>query len=88
MSNCPHCGANWQGEPIPDDIAHHYAGTHWGREIGIDGGRLGIYDGVVAYLCPDCGETSPRNNSAWAAEMYEEYLAVTAHTQKEKKAND
>lgn len=51
---CPLCAADLRGDPIPEDIAHLYGGTHWSRLVGIDGGRLGIYDGVIAWKCPDC----------------------------------
>lgn len=33
--------------------------------IGIDGGYMGIYDGIVAFRCPDCGHECPRNKSEW-----------------------
>lgn len=77
MNNCPKCKSSWIGDKIPDDIAHNYYGTHWRREIGIDGGRMGIYDGVVAYRCPDCGEDFPRDNSKWALELFEKYKKLT-----------
>lgn len=49
--NCPHCGVSLLGDPIPDDIKEHYAGTHWKRELGIyDWDK----DRTVAYECPDC----------------------------------
>lgn len=68
---CPACGSNWDGGPIPKDIQHLYSPPHrWGREISIDGGALGIYDGVVAVQCPDCKKYFPRNRSRWACEMF------------------
>jgi len=80
MDNCPKCNASWIGGKIPDDIAHHYDGTHWRREIGIDGGYMGIYDGIVAYRCPDCGEEFPRSNAPWALEIFEKYKELTKAT--------
>lgn len=77
MDNCPKCKASWIGDKIPDDIAHHYSVTHWRREIGIDGGHLGVYDGIVALRCPDCGEEFPRNESMWALEMFRKYKELT-----------
>ena len=74
IDNCPKCKASFIGEPTPKDIVEHYAGTHWRKEIGIDGGRAGIYDGVVAYKCHECGHEFPCNDSAWAAEMFNKYL--------------
>ena len=53
MDNCPKCNSSWIGDKIPDDLAEHYTATHWRREIGIDGGLMGIYDGIVALRCPD-----------------------------------
>lgn len=73
MDNCPKCNTSFIGGPIPEDIAHHYSDTHWKREIGIDGGAMGVYDGIVAYHCPDCGHEFPRNDSKWALELFNEY---------------
>jgi predicted RNA-binding Zn-ribbon protein involved in translation (DUF1610 family) len=73
MDNCPKCGVSWIGEEIPKDIAHLYAATHWKRYIGIDGGLIGIYDGIVALRCPDCKEEFPRDNSDWAKDLFEAY---------------
>jgi hypothetical protein len=78
MDNCPKCKVSWIGEPIPEDIAHHYSGTHWRREIGIDGGMLGIYDGIVALKCPDCKNLFPQNDSEWAKSMFYEYLLAVS----------
>lgn len=75
MDNCPKCNANWIGNRIPDNIAEFYApATHWRREIGIDGDSFGVYDGLVAYRCPDCNEEVPRGSSVWALEMFEKYI--------------
>ena len=74
MKSCPACKSSWVGEKIPDDIAHLYSATHWGREIGIDGGYMGIYDGIVAVRCPDCGGEFPVSDGGWAKEMFEKYL--------------
>ena len=72
--NCPKCGMNFIGDPIPENIAEHYAGTHWHKEIGIDGSYMGIYDGLVAYMCPDCKHYFPRANTAWAKDIFEQFL--------------
>lgn len=77
MNNCPKCNTSWIGGEIPEDIRHYYSVTHWRREIGIDGGRLGIYDGIVAIRCPDCGEEFPRSNAPLALEMFEKYKELT-----------
>ncbi len=55
--NCPHCGVSLIGDPIPEDRRHHYSGTHWRREIGIEYPRK--YDGVWEWECPDCKGTWP-----------------------------
>lgn len=71
--NCPGCQSNWIGSPIPEKDQHLYGATHFQRQIGIDGGMIGVYDGIVAHRCPDCGEDFPRNDSGWAMEMFESY---------------
>ena len=76
MDNCPKCNANFIGDPIPADMVDSYAGTHWRREIGIDGEYMGIYDGIVAYQCPDCKEYLPRGTSSWALEMFDKFMGV------------
>ena len=71
---CPHCGANWDGADIPKESQQYYGGsTKFGRQIGIDGGYMGIYDGVVAWECPDCNKFSPRGDSEWAMELFERF---------------
>lgn len=77
MDNCPKCKSNWIGEEIPYSMRLFYGGTHWRREIGIDGGYMGIYDGIVAIRCPDCGEEFPRDNSKLAKKMFKEYKEKT-----------
>ena len=73
VDNCPKCGMNFIGDPIPEDIVEHYAGTHWRKEIGIDGQDLGIYDGIVAYMCPKCEHYFPRGSEPWAMEMFAKF---------------
>jgi len=55
---CPQCGADWQAEPIPEADRQHFGShTHFSR-------RIAVYDLdrdiTVAYRCPDCGHTTPR----------------------------
>lgn len=57
---CPHCDADLQGEPIPQEyIDKGYYGppetasTHYSRLIGVE--IRGAYDGVLFWQCPDCG---------------------------------
>lgn len=54
--SCPLCGADLQGEPIPEESQHLFGATHFSRKIGVyDINR----DRTVAYHCPDCkGEWS------------------------------
>lgn len=73
MNNCPKCNVSLQGDPIPKDLQDLYLASHYGRQIGIDGGYMGIYDGIVAIRCPDCDHEWPRDNSGWAKEMFEKY---------------
>lgn len=55
---CPN-GCNLQGEPIQQeyiDKGYYRPGaTHYSRMIGWDGGREGVYDGIICWACPDCG---------------------------------
>jgi len=74
MDNCPACGVSWIGGEIPKDIAHHYSGTHWKREIGIDGGYIGVYDGLVAVKCVDCGEYFPVSQHPFHQEVFKKFL--------------
>jgi hypothetical protein len=76
MNNCPKCNTSWIGDKIPDDIAGHYSDTHWRREIGIDGGVMGIYDGLVAIRCCDCGEEFPVSNHPVHLEMFDKYMKM------------
>ncbi len=77
-TNCQHCIVSLLGEPIPQkylDKGHYPEGSnHYKREIGIDGGYMGIYDGTIAYQCPDCKKTWPRDNSKWALDLYAKFL--------------
>lgn len=74
MDNCPKCNTNWIGGVIPADIAHHYSGTHYRREIGIDGGYIGVYDGLVAIQCPDCKEYFPISKHPVHKEMFNKFI--------------
>ena len=51
-TNCPHCKTSLLGDAIPDKDLHHYNGTHWKREIGVE--MRGFYDGIAYWRCPDC----------------------------------
>jgi hypothetical protein len=76
LDNCPKCNTSFIGDPIPDDIIENYAGTHWRREIGIDGGMMGIYDGVVAWECPDCKHQFPVSDHPIHQEMFQKYTEL------------
>jgi hypothetical protein len=56
---CEHCGADLRGAPIPQehlDQGHHApSSTHYLRTIGVE--LRGVYDGVLYWMCPDCGGT-------------------------------
>lgn len=86
--NCPNCGVSFQGDPIPEDIAHHYSGTHWRRDIGIDGGWLGMYDGIVAIMCPDCKHEFPRGNAPLWQDMFKRYREVMDESQTNSEDSD
>jgi rRNA maturation protein Nop10 len=68
MDNCPKCGSNWIGDPILGNEE-----SHWRREIGIDGGYMGLYDGLVAIRCPDCGEEFPVSQHPVHLELFDKY---------------
>ena len=74
--NCPKCNSSWIGDPIPQKYLEYYSGTHWKREIGIDGGYMGIYDGLVAIRCPDCGEYFPVSDHEWHVEKFSKFLEL------------
>jgi hypothetical protein len=76
MDNCPKCNVSFIGEEIPDENKKYYSGTHWRRDIGIDGGYVGIYDGIVALKCPDCSHEFPRSNHPMDIEMFNKYKAI------------
>lgn len=47
---CPFCGANFQGESIPEEQQEMFGGsTHFSRLIGVSD-----WDSVYAWQCPDC----------------------------------
>ena len=52
---CPN-GCDLRGGKLPEkDLGYYGEGTtHYSRMIGIDGGYPGIYDGVIAWTCPEC----------------------------------
>ena len=80
MDNCPKCKTSWIGGEIPKAIVYHYNVTHWKREIGIDGGFLGIYDGIVAIKCLDCKEEFPKDDSSWAKLLFDQYKKKDQHS--------
>ncbi|MDL0421363.1 hypothetical protein QPM05_14845 [Caldibacillus thermoamylovorans] len=50
---CPFCDADLQGDPIPEELQHHYNATHGSRKIGISSREE---DRVIKWQCPDCGQ--------------------------------
>ena len=54
---CPHCGVSLLGDPIPQEsLDKGYYGpgtTHFRRDFGAE--VDGVYDGVLYWVCPDCG---------------------------------
>ena len=43
------------------------------NKVAYDGGRMGIYDGVVALRCLDCKHSYPRDDSKWALEVFKKF---------------
>lgn len=63
MDTCPKNGCDLRDEPIPQeyiDKGYYGDSTHYSRLIGYDGSYHGIYDGVIIWMCPDCGHAWPR----------------------------
>lgn len=59
--NCPHCGTSLIGEKIPCDQREFFGNkTHFRREIGLEFPE--VYDGVIAYKCPDCKKSWKAGN--------------------------
>ncbi len=73
--NCPACAASFVGKPIPKALQWDGGGTHYSRVIGMDGGYAQIYDGVVAYKCPDCGHYFATGDASWHIDVFEKFIA-------------
>ena len=64
VSECPHCGINLVGEPIPYASRELYGNkTHFTRLIGVSNG-----DTIKYYKCPDCGGRVNRQDRRGAYE--------------------
>ncbi len=60
FADCPDCRCDLRGEPIPEEfIVPGYSGppesapTHYSRALGVI--VRGTYDGVLFWICPECG---------------------------------
>jgi predicted RNA-binding Zn-ribbon protein involved in translation (DUF1610 family) len=67
LDNCPHCGTDLRGDPIPDMIngtpreeLYGPTATHYKREIGYYSRK---YDRTMHYVCPDCGSLINRDGT-------------------------
>lgn len=57
-ANCPKCGADWQGDPIPETHREHFGGaTHFRRVLARYDRELAR---TVEFQCPDCEAVFPR----------------------------
>jgi hypothetical protein len=56
---CPKCHADLTGPPIPKEKQAIFAGTHFGRRIGISDG-----DSVGFWKCPECYHEWPREGGS------------------------
>lgn len=67
MDTCPYCHKDLTGEPIPKeylDMGYYAPGsTHYSRLIGIE--EPEIYDGIIAWKCPECRAIWPRKGFEW-----------------------
>jgi hypothetical protein len=58
LTNCPGCGASWQGDPIPETSRKNFGGaTHFKRQVAIYSREE---DMTIAWMCPDCKRTFDR----------------------------
>ena len=80
---CPHCKHDMRGVPIPTENLRHYypIGTpteelrpkFYSRIIGVN--HSGVYDGVLYWMCPDCGGTWHRFSPGdWRYDRAEQYI--------------
>ena len=55
LANCPGCGSDQHGAPIPEEDRQYYSSgaTHYWRTLMVE--IPGVYDGGLYYQCPDCG---------------------------------
>lgn len=52
QTHCPHCGAQWQGEEIPEDQRELFGNaTHFSKLIGIYSLEE---DRTTHWMCPEC----------------------------------
>lgn len=58
--SCPKCNADFRGKEIPMEHRSFYPDglTHYSRIIGVEYPE--IYDGIIAWRCPDCRSMFPR----------------------------
>lgn len=70
--HCAGCGADLQGEPIPEELREEYYGgeTHFRRVIAVEYSydSPNRYDGVSEWRCPDCG----RREGRWSGRVLED----------------
>jgi hypothetical protein len=85
-------GCDLRGEKIPEESKDYYSSetTHYSRMIGIDGGRSGIYDGVIAWTCPDCNVVWNRfsKEDKRRYEMTEDFIGKMVESGKYTRAGD
>lgn len=63
-NHCDGCGADLNGNPIPEDQRHFYGGkTHFSQVIGVE--YQGSFDGVSEWRCPHCG----RREGRWSGKV-------------------
>jgi len=64
IAECPHCGENMVGDPIPYASRELYGDkTHFSRLIGVSNG-----DSILYYKCPSCGKRINRADRRGAYE--------------------
>ena len=72
---CPN-GCDLSDQPIPQehiDAGYYVAGlTHFSRMIGV--AVIGVYDGVLFWVCPDCDVAWQRFDDDYMRELAQPYI--------------
>lgn len=82
-TKCPRCKSSLKGEAIPQDQLQYYVGsktTHYSRIVGVEISE--IYDGVLYWMCPDCGFAWARQFGMPSRDRQSEQAAATSNAKR------